>query len=226
MYSARYADEILWLVNYLLEIYKKNIKTVEQSRLDLFAKRSKFTDLALKFGVCVYCSSALNYFAYPLYMYVYENKIVTILPALIPGVDEQTLNGFFITLVYHIVLILLGLLGSLASDFMFTMLTINAPIMSHLFEYEVELLNDVLSGKKSELKNAKHVLRNILLMNRERTMLVNYLQKYFFCFNFYLFSNFSYIQTMDKTFFKICFVQLASAVLASCLLLFIIMTVI
>lgn len=122
------------------------------------------------FGVGLYSLSALSNFIYPLYMYAFEHEVVTIMPTFVPFIDENTRNGYIVLSAFHVASLILGIIACCATDLLFTMITINTPVMASLIEDEVNQLNETVEGEKPQPMLAKVKLRNILLMNRERTM--------------------------------------------------------
>lgn len=170
MYSVRYEVQLRWMVNYLLKVYKANIDTKPANRRELFDTFSTYTELSFKIGLFLYFLSILSYFVYPIYMYVFESKIVTIIPSYIPGVNENTYGGYAVLSIYHIVLLVLALFGTTASDFLYVMLIINTPVLAVLLSYEVTELNHILTQKKIDENDMKHRVQNIILMHREITM--------------------------------------------------------
>lgn len=157
------------MINYLNDVYKVNMSSKDKKRLSHFDNYSHYTELVFQCGTFLYSLSILSYFVNPIHMYWLEQKIVTLLPTYFPGIDEHSLKGFIILSCYHLTLIILAFIASSASDFLFTMLIVNTPVMAILIGLEVEQLNDQLKVRSTEMTMLKSKLRNILLMHRELT---------------------------------------------------------
>lgn len=169
IYSVKYSDSLLWIINYLDGIYKVNIASKDKMRLAYFDKFSRYTEIVFKCGTFLYFLSTISFFVNPLYKYCFEQETVTLLPTYFPGIDETTVNGFIILTCYHLLILVLAFIASTASDFLFTMLILNTPIMAVLIASEVKQLNGILDEKPVDMAMAKFRLRNILLMHREMT---------------------------------------------------------
>lgn len=169
IYSVKYHVDLMWMINFLNNIYKVNISSKDNKRLAHFDSYSRYTELVFKCGTFLYSLSILSYFVNPIYMYYFERKIVTLLPTYFPAIDEHSINGFIFLTCYHLTLIVVAFIASSASDFLFTMLIVNTPIMAILIGLEVEQLNEQLKVRPAEMTMVKYKLRNILLMHRELT---------------------------------------------------------
>lgn len=169
IFSVKHSVELMWMINYLNDIYKVNVASKDKKRSAYFDNFSFYMEIVFKCGTITYFLSAFSYFVNPIYMYWSEGEIVTLLPTYFPGVDEKTVNGFIILTGYHLTLIILALIASTASDFLFTMLIVNTPIMAVLIEMEVEELNTILIEKPNDSAMVKFKLRNIFMMHREMT---------------------------------------------------------
>ncbi|XP_031616751.1 putative odorant receptor 83c [Contarinia nasturtii] len=100
----------------------------------------------------------------------------------------------------HTVFIILAVIGSACTDFMFIMLIVNVPVLSNIFNENLSELNEMLREEDMNMLFVKAKLRNILLMHRE------------FC---------DVIDVLDVAFFNICFVQISSAAISAAIELFI-----
>lgn len=166
IYSVKYHADLLGLINYLDGVYKVNTSSKDKKRLAYFTSYSNYTEIVFKCGTFMYFLSVLSYFLNPMYMYLFHGEIVTLLPTYSPGIDEKTVNGFIVLTCYHIIVLVLAFIASTASDFLFTMLIINTPILAILFGLEVEKLNEILVDTPNDSAMIKFKLRNILLMHR------------------------------------------------------------
>lgn len=169
VFSVKYSEEITWMINTMHDVYKVNVKTSVFRRKALFDRFAFYTEIVFKCGTILYGLSVLSYFAYPLYMYLMEKKIVTVMPTYIPGIDEDSVGGFVITTGYHIIVLAFGMIAASACDFLFMMIIVNIPVMAELIKMEVQQLNEILTSEKVDMSLMRYKLRNILLMHREMT---------------------------------------------------------
>lgn len=169
IHAVKYSDQITWMINYLHNIYKVNAKSKDQRKSAMFDRFSYYTEIVFKCGCFLYLLSVISYFLYPMYMYLFEGKIVTLLPIYLPGINEHSASGFIIISSYHVLLLAVAFVAASGCDFLFMMLIANTPIMAILIEMEVEKLNEILTAQKFDAPLMKTKLRNILLMHREMT---------------------------------------------------------
>lgn len=128
IYSVRYGDIVVNLVNNLVEIFKVNSNVKAHGRQEMLEWYLTFTEYLFKIGVPMYFISVTGYFIYPAYRYIYFREIISLLPTFLPFVDEKTSIGFVITLIAHLHFIVYALLGSSCSDFSFTMVKIRSTV--------------------------------------------------------------------------------------------------
>lgn len=135
----------------------------------MFNRFALLTEIILKFGAFLYFSSGIAVFFYPLYMYIFHGELVTLNPTYLPGIDEKTVKGYIMIMIYQTILETVAVIGATASDCLFTMLIANTPVLSLLIEMEVEQLNEALTSDKVDKLLVKTRFRNMLLMHREMT---------------------------------------------------------
>lgn len=170
--SVQYSNDVMWTVNYLNDIYKVNVATKDAKRLAYLNQFSNYMEICFKTGMILYSLSTLAFFINPIYMYVFEHKVVTLAPEYVPGIKESTFDGFIILSCYHLVIVVLALVAASASDFLFTMLVISTPVLAVLVKMEVGHLNEALRQGTSDADNVANIkfkFRNILLMHRDMT---------------------------------------------------------
>lgn len=97
-----------------------------------------------------------------------KREVVAMMPTYLPGIDEKTTGGFILLSGYHIIVMAFGFFALAGSDFLFTMVVTNTPIMACLAKMEAEQLNEELKNQESA-SMIKWRLRNILLMHLEMT---------------------------------------------------------
>lgn len=170
IHALNYSDDISWMANFILGIYKVNSTVKDKKRLKMFHTCSLASELIFKLCGFLYFSFSLTYAVYPVYMYFFQNEVVSALQTFLPGVDETTTEGFIVTVMYHMILIILGSIGFAASDLLITLIIINTPIMAASIEDEINQLNDMLRKKNNDSLAIKYKLRNIFLMHQDMTM--------------------------------------------------------
>ena len=121
MYSVRYADIVVNLVNKLVDIFKVNSSVKAHGRQEMLERYLTFTEYLFKIGIPLYFISTIGYFIYPAYRFIYFRDIIPILPTYLPFVDFHSYAGFIVHLIAHLHFVILAVLGSSCSDFSFTM---------------------------------------------------------------------------------------------------------
>lgn len=169
MYSVRYKDEILGMINKIIYVYKQNSNEKAYKRFRMCQQFMFYTEWIFKVGMGLYSLSLVSYYSYPLYVYVMKNEVTVIVDLYLPGVDEKSKAGYVTLLIFHIILTLTAFIGSCCSDFLFTMIIINVPLMANIFNANVNEINEILSDEKYDRFYAKMKFRNIILIHKEIT---------------------------------------------------------
>lgn len=169
IFSVKHSEDLVGSINYLNDIYRVNMASKDKGRLRYFDSYARYTEIVFKCGTFLYLLSTLSYFLNPLYIYWYKQELVTLLPTYVPGIDENSVKGYVILTFYHILLMGLAFIASVAIDFLYTMIIVNTPILAILIEFQVKQLNEFLVETPNDLSMIKFKLRNILLMHREMT---------------------------------------------------------
>lgn len=107
------------------------------------------------------CSIAL----FPGLMYVLTGQRFSILSAFIPWVDENELQGYFITLAFHLWCCVLACIGEFLADGLFMACVLHLWPMYSAIEVYVEELNESL--RRNEIVMARLQFRNILLLHQD-----------------------------------------------------------
>lgn len=165
--NTRFFLEMLWMVDFILAIYKRNTPSENPTRIELFHFYSLLGEYVLKGGFVCYVLAAMGYFVYPAYMYFFEGEIVTVLPLYIPTVDNETFKGYLIATSFHCLVIVLCFFGTTGNDFLFALIIINSPMMAALVKDEVNTLNAGLTKKTLSRADVFQRQRNILKMHSE-----------------------------------------------------------
>lgn len=100
-------------------------------------------------------------------MFFYVNEIVPLLWVELPFVDEDSVSGFVILSVFHVICLTFGFLASASMDFAFAMKICNMLLISYIFDNSIADLNVELIKPKRNLRAIKGRVRNIFLQHRE-----------------------------------------------------------
>lgn len=170
IYHIRYVEDLQWIIRFIQRMYKIHSTIKSKDRIEYFKNFAFATEMIFKVMSTLYLLSVFTFFPYPLYMYYFENEVVTILPIYMPFVDETTFAGYIITCAYQIVLLVLATIGVLACDSFMAIIIVSTLIFAKLIKFDMEQINEDLKEKESTL-TVKARFRNILLMHQEMTKL-------------------------------------------------------
>lgn len=166
VYHVRYLDDILWLIQFIESMYKKNITTKLPERIDLFRMFSFITKYLFIGLMIIYIISMGTFLTLPIYMYYVENKIVALVPVYFPGINESTFIGYIELLIFHGIVVFLALVGIYAVDFFMVIIAIRSHIFSKLISFEFKQINIDLEEKEPEIMIWGRI-RNVLQMHQE-----------------------------------------------------------
>lgn len=99
-------------------------------------------------------------------MYFFEHEVVPIIPVFVPFIDETQLTGYIILGVFHITLLVLGILGVLACDFFMAIIIISTLIFAKLTSMELEQIDIDQQIEDPEI-SIRGRFKNVLLMHQE-----------------------------------------------------------
>lgn len=170
MWSSKFFKELAWMVSFLFEIYKENTKSKNMKIVAMLEKITFYMDVLFKLGAAVYFGCVLLYIVYPIYVYFFEHKIMTIFPYQIPGIDPQTANGYLITTAFQLFGLITGFFGISSSDFFFSLIVLNIPVFPHIIGIQIEELNALLNKENQNVAHVRQTFFNLLLMHREMSM--------------------------------------------------------
>lgn len=172
LYHIRYVEDFQWLINFIQNLYKIHIKTKSKERLEYFQMFSVNTEILFKMILILYVLSTFTFLPYPIYMYLFKNEIVTMLPLHMPGVDETTFAGYISLSAYHFVSLFLATLGVCACDFFVAIMIVSTLIFAKIITLEMSHIDGDLEEKDST-SIVRGRFRNILLMHQEMITYVN-----------------------------------------------------
>lgn len=113
-----------------------------------------------------YLLSVFTFFPYPVYMYLFEHEVVTIIPIYSPYLDHTHFVDYCILGAFHITLFIFATLGILACDFFMAINIISTLIFSKLISLDLQQI-DIDSQQKGAEMTVKGRFRNVLLMHQE-----------------------------------------------------------
>lgn len=167
MTGVRYAQDMQQMMRRLQILYKAQIGSDSPERAEYFRKFALFTEI-LFIGIVVgYYACGICFLAYPIIMYLAKAEMVPALPIYLPFVDENTITGYTILTIYHIILIILPSTGLAGVEFFLATFMISSLIFAKLITLDAQQLNIDLSAEKPKNTVIKCRLRNILLMHKE-----------------------------------------------------------
>lgn len=98
----------------------------------------------------------------PIYMMIFQNTRIELLPFKLPYVDNDTDFGYFITTSFHIVAVFFGGFGNFISDSWLYMFAAHVPLIKNLLKCKIDDLDEMLDMKKRDIKKLKATLNDIL----------------------------------------------------------------
>lgn len=165
MYHIRYADDYLWILNSIQTLYVVHAKTESPTRAEYFRKCALFTEWLFKFLASMLIMASMLFILMPIYMYAVENDRILLMPFYLPGIDENTITGYTMTMAFQTSMLLFGIPGFLAFEFLLEIIILSSFIFGKLIALDTAHMNDDLKSKV--IQNATHRLRNILMMRQE-----------------------------------------------------------
>lgn len=166
LYHIRYVDDLQWILRFVQKLYKIHVKTKSTERIQYFNNFALVTEYLFIVMSTTYLLSVFTFFPYPIYMYLFENEVVTIIPIYLPFVDHTDFVGYCILGAFHIILIVLATIGILACDFFMAIVIISTLIFSKLISLDLQQIDIDCQEKGAEM-TVKGRFRNVLLMHQE-----------------------------------------------------------
>lgn len=167
IYSVKYADIIVGLVDKLVEIFKANSNVMEHERQKLLARHLMFTEYFFKIAFAIYFITCIIFSVFPIVSYIVLGEMVIIDTLYLPGIDENSLTGYIILSIFHLNCVWFSALGSSGVDFIFSILILNVPVIANIIGDNIRDLNELLNEMRPKLVMIKAKLRNILIQYYE-----------------------------------------------------------
>lgn len=165
MFHIRYADDILWILNYIQKLYNANAETKSQTRAEYFNHFGLFTEILFGLLTCGIILICIMLCSAPIYAYFMDGELVPFLPIFMPCMDETTPIGYAMLMIFQLFVFLVGNSFFLSFEFLLDVMVISSLIFGKLIALDTEQINNDL--KRKMFNDAKFRLRNIFLMHRE-----------------------------------------------------------
>lgn len=165
MYHIRYADDFIWILNFIQKLYTENANTKSHARAEYFRKFGLFTEILFKLIAMAIISICMMLFSSPIYAYFINDELVPFIPLYMPCMDETTLIGYTLLMIFQLFVFIIGNLFFLSFEFLLDVIVISSLIFGKLIALDTEQVNSDL--KKKKFIDAKHRMRNVFLMHQE-----------------------------------------------------------
>lgn len=165
LYHIRYTDIYIWILNSIQSLYDIHAETKSPTRAEYFRKCGLFTEVLFKVLAATLSLACMLYFLMPIYMYALEKQLVPLIPFYLPGIDENTIGGYSILMIFQTTIFLFGVPGFVACEFLLEIIIISSLIFGKLIALDTEHIDTDL--KNGVTRNATYRLRNVLAMRQE-----------------------------------------------------------
>lgn len=148
------------------------LQDASTNRYKILERFCPIFNLLSKFVMALILSAAGSMLLFPSLLYVYDGSVESMLPIMIPGLDETTRVGYVLLQIVHVVWLACGAFGYIGSDLTFIMLSLYSWPLCYLFIDHLKELNKQLR-KTPECSNTKQMrlfLRNIVHLHQELCM--------------------------------------------------------
>lgn len=169
LYANRYRSEILENMLRLVDIYEKNSRNAEERRNEICVKFAFISEYIFIIIVFLYTCSGFIYIMYPTYEYVVNHRFEPILALMVPGIDHTKLSHYIFLCVFHVIITVSAVVGTIASDFPFVCMIVNVLLLSNIMKVNIKELNAMLRQKERNVTRIRAKFRNIIIIHQEIT---------------------------------------------------------
>lgn len=157
---------IVRTVAFLEEIYVQNEKNLRNKKLlNNTMKIAKFVITIMEF---VYVLTIFVYLINPIWIYLHDAKMELIMYIVLPGTNPKHKTGFTMNILYQLMMLMFGIVGTCASDFYCFCLVVHLRPLQHIFRAHILDLNAMLlSSPTSDTIQIKRQFRNIILLHKD-----------------------------------------------------------
>lgn len=162
----KYRPQIVFLVSYLDNIFKQNVKTSKSNHetLEECTQHSYYSSVSL---FVLYMLCGVFFCFYPVIAYMIFRITEPALPIYLPAIDFYTKSGYIITTTYHFYMVIIAVLGLAFCDALFINLVYNLTTMAGLLVNQLNELDRKLVKRSTTEVGVKAQLRNIFIMHFE-----------------------------------------------------------
>lgn len=116
----------------------------------------------------IYGLTIIVYLINPIWKYYSNGEMELILYVHLPGTNPNDILGYSLNMLYHLMMLMFGEVGTCASDFYCFCLVVHLRPLQHIFRAHILDLNEMLlSSPKSHKVLIRKQFRNIILMHKE-----------------------------------------------------------
>lgn len=116
----------------------------------------------------IYGLTIFVYLINPIWIYFGSGEKELILYVFLPGTNPKDKTGFTLNILYQLMMLMFGEVGTSASDFYCFCLVVHLRPLQHIFRAHILDLNEMLlSSPTSDTIQIKKQFRNIVLLHKE-----------------------------------------------------------
>lgn len=116
----------------------------------------------------IYGLTSIVYLFNPIWMYFHNGEKELILYVFFPGTNAKGKIGFFVNILYQLMMLIFGEVGTCSSDFICFCIVVHLRPLQQIFRAHILDLNDMLLiSPSSDTIQIKRQFRNIVLMHKE-----------------------------------------------------------
>lgn len=153
-------------MQFLQRLFKVHIASKSGDRVNYLGKFAFGFEILFIALFTIVTLVIIPFFVYPFYVYHTENKLISIMPMFIWGIDETEPFGYTILAIAHTIIIMSGVVGLLACDYFLAVMIISPLMFAKLIALEI----DEIHSDMHETETASNVsarFRNVLQMHQE-----------------------------------------------------------
>lgn len=167
LYHIRYANDLVWMITTVQNLYKVHTHTESHSRAKFMQQCAFITEIVFKLMTSTYILAVFAFFMLPIFVYVVTGELIPIAPIYMPGIDENTVNGYVLLVVMHTSFFFIAVLGFIATEFFLAIVIMSTMIFGKLIAADMKLINDDVEQAQPNILHARLRLKNVLLMHQE-----------------------------------------------------------
>ncbi|XP_055605515.1 odorant receptor 67d-like [Uranotaenia lowii] len=165
-----------------LELFHEENK--HHSRSQLLTERMRQTYTLNKLLLVAYFMAVAGYGMYPFYYYIVYRERMLAINVLVPGIDSESVVGFFATVVFQFSLLTTALIGIAAADSALLFYMANLTVLVEVYKGSLQDMNDLLEASKPDLKAIRKRTKEIFAEHYEVISYQVELEKGYFGLNF------------------------------------------